>query len=74
MDSSITIEISDDLRSALDEAAIADGVSASEIVDRALRRHLFLLRVRVLRAESLDHVRKVGLGDLSDDDVFRMVS
>lgn len=74
MDSRITIKISDDLRSALDEAAIADGVSASEIVDRALRRHLFLRRVHVLRAETLNHMRKVGLGGLSDDDVFRMVS
>jgi len=74
MGSSISIEISDELRSALDEAAVADGVSASEIVNRALRRHLFVRRLRALRAETLDYVRKVGLGDLSDGDVFRMVS
>ena len=69
----ITFDISDETRSALDEATRAEGVSGDEIVDRALKRHLFV-RFRQLRAETLEHMREIGQGDLTDDDVFRMVS
>jgi RNase P protein component len=70
----ITVDISDEARSALDDATRAEGVSAREIVDRALKRHLFARRFRELREETLEHMRDVGLGDLTDEDVFRMVS
>jgi hypothetical protein len=62
------------VRTALDDATRAEGVSASEIVDRALKHHLFTRRFRELRAESLDHMRGTGQGSLTDDDVFGMVS
>lgn len=69
-----TVDISDEARSALNEATRAEGLSESEIVDRALKRHLFARRFRELRAESLEHMRETGHGDLTDEDVFRIVS
>lgn len=71
---SITVDLPDEVRSALDEATRAEGVSASEIVGRALRGYLFVRRFRELRAETLGHMRETGQGDLTDEDVFRLVS
>jgi predicted transcriptional regulator len=70
----ITVDISEDARSALDEATRAEGLSESEIVDRALKRHLFVRRFRELQAETMEHLRENGMGELTDDDVFGMVS
>jgi uncharacterized protein YnzC (UPF0291/DUF896 family) len=70
----ITVDISDEARSALDEATRDEGLSADEIVDRLLKRHYFVRRFRELRAETLEQMREIGQGDLTDEDVFRMVS
>ncbi len=70
----ITLDLPDEVRSALDEATRTEGVSASEIVGRALRSYLFVRRFRDLRAETLAHIRETGQGDLTDQDVFRLVS
>lgn len=70
----ITVDISDEARSALDEATRAEGRSADEIVDRLLKRHSFVRGSRELRSETLEHMREPGQGDLTDEDVFRMVS
>lgn len=74
MSSSITVDLSDEVRSALDEVSRSEGVSQSEIVDRALKRHLFVRRFRELRAETLAHMQETGQGDLTDEDVFRLIS
>jgi hypothetical protein len=74
MSSSITVDLSDEVRTALDDAMRTEGVFASEIVDRAFKRHLFVRRFRELRAETLEHMRRSGQGDLTGEDVFRMVS
>jgi predicted transcriptional regulator len=71
---SITVDLSDDVRSALDAATRAEGVSASEIVDEALKKYLFLRQFRELRAQTLEHMRNTGQGDLTDEDVFGVVS
>lgn len=70
----ITVDISDEARSALEEATRAEGLPADQIVDRALKRHLFVRRFRELRAETLEHMREIGQGDLTDEEVFRIVS
>lgn len=70
----ITVDISNEARSALDEATRAEGLSADEIVDRLLKRHYFVRRFRELRTETLEHMQETGQGDLTDEDVFRMVS
>lgn len=71
---SITVDLPDEVRSALDEVTRAEGVSADEIVERALRSYLFVRRFRELRAETLAHMRETGQDDLTDEDVFRLVS
>jgi RNase P protein component len=58
----------------LDEATRTEGLSASEIVDRAIKRHLFVRRFRELQAETIEHLRESGMGELTDEDVFGMVS
>ena len=70
----ITVDISDEARSALDRATQDEGLTESEIVDRALKRHLSARCFRELRAETLEHMRETGQGDLTDEDVFRIVS
>ncbi|HYR06941.1 MAG TPA: hypothetical protein VEQ60_04215 [Longimicrobium sp.] len=71
---SITVDLSEDVRSALDAATQAEGVSASEIVDEALKKYFFVRRFRKLREQTLEQVRRTGQGDLTDEDVFRIVS
>jgi hypothetical protein len=39
-----------------------------------LKKYLFVSRFRELRAETLEEMRKSGRGDLTDEDVFRLVS
>lgn len=73
MSSTITLDLSDEMRSALDEVSRAEGVPESEIVKRALKRHLFMRRFGELRAETLALMQKAGQGDLSDEDVFRQI-
>lgn len=74
MSSSITVDLAEDVRFALDEATRNAGVSASEIVERALKNYFFVRRFRELRAETLAHMEEIGQGDLTDEDVFRMIS
>ncbi len=74
MASSITIELPDEVRSELDAATRAEGVSASEIVGRVLKNYFFVRRFRELREETLAQMHETGQGDLTDDDVFRLVS
>jgi metal-responsive CopG/Arc/MetJ family transcriptional regulator len=71
---SIVLDLPDEIRSALDEATRAEGMSANELIGRALKNYLFIRRFRQLRAETLEHMRATGRGDLSDEDVFRLVS
>jgi predicted transcriptional regulator len=71
---SITLELPDEVRSALDEETRAEGVPAGEIVERALRSYLFARRFRKLRADTLVHLRETGQDDLTDEDVFRLIS
>ena len=74
MGDSLVVELAPEVRTALDEATRSAGVSADEIVERALKRYLFVRRFREAREETLESMAKAGLGDLTDEDVFRMVS
>lgn len=74
MSVSIVLDLSDEIRSALDEATRDEGLSANELIGRELKNYLFVRRFRQLRAETLEHMRATGQGDLSDEDVFRLVS
>lgn len=74
MSFTITLDLPDEVRPALDAAARDEGVSASEIVGEALKKYFFVRRFRELRQETLEHMRNSGQGDLTDEDVFRAIS
>ena len=69
MSQTITINLPDDTRRSLDDAAAEEGVSESALVEKALSDYLFIRRFRSLR-ERLMSQRK----DLTDRDVFDLVS
>lgn len=70
----ITVDLPDEVRPALDAAARAEGVSASDIVEEALRKYFFVRHFRELRDQTLEHMRSTGQGDLTDEDVFGVIS
>lgn len=74
MSLSITIDLPAEVRAALEAATRTEGVTESEIVERALKSYFFARRFRELRDETLAQLREAGRGDLTDDDVFRLVS
>jgi hypothetical protein len=70
----ILVELPEEVRSALDEATRDEGLSANELIGRALKSYLFVRQFRRLRVETLEHMRATGQGELTDEDVFRMIS
>ena len=69
MSQTITINLADETRSALDNAAREEGLSQSAIIEKAVSDYLFIRQFRSLRE------RLVSQGkDLSDQDVFDLVS
>ena len=70
----LLIHLPDDLRSALDEAARAAGIPVDEMLARALKSYLFVRRFRQLRSETLEHIRASAQGELTDEDVFGIIS
>jgi predicted transcriptional regulator len=69
MSQTITINLPDDTRSALDDAATEEGLSESAIIERALSDYLFIRRFRGLRERLMSQSKK-----LADQDVFDLVS
>lgn len=70
----IAIELSDETASALEQAARDEGMPVGALIARALKRDLFVRQFRRLRAETLAHLRTTGEGELTDEEVFRMIS
>jgi predicted transcriptional regulator len=64
----ITIDLPDDTRSALDRAAGEEGLSESALIEKALTGYLFLRDFRNLRERMSRHPT------LTDQDVFNLVS
>jgi predicted transcriptional regulator len=69
MSQTITINLPDDTRSALDDAATEEGLSESALIERALSDYLFIRRFRSLRERLMSQSKK-----LADQDVFDLVS
>lgn len=69
MSQTITINLPDDTQSALNKAALEDGVSQSALIEKAVADYLFIRRFRTLR----DRMISEG-NDLTDQDVFDVVS
>jgi predicted transcriptional regulator len=69
MSQTITINLPDDTRNALDDAAVEEGLSRGALIEKAVSDYLFIRRFRSLRE------RLVSQGkDLTDQNVFNLES
>jgi len=69
MSQTITISLPDDTRSALDDAAVEEGMSESALIEKAVSDYLFIRRFRNLRERLMSQGK-----NLTDQDVFDLVS
>ena len=69
MSQAITISLPDDTRSALDDAAVEEGMSESALIEKAVSDYLFIRRFRNLRERLMSQGK-----NLTDQDVFDLVS
>ena len=72
MNQTLTIRIPDDLRKELQDLSKIENKPASDIVRESLKRHLAILRFRLLRNMTLPFAEAQGI--LSDEDVFKLIS
>ncbi len=72
MRETISISLSEEIKSELDEAVQAEGLTRSDVVRQALRDYLFLRKFRALRAEMMTDAQSQGI--FTDEDVFKIVS
>lgn len=69
---SITITLPDNVKQALEELSRKEGVSADEVVGRAVKQHVFLRQFRTLRDRMSAKAKSQGV--ITDEDVFDRVS
>ncbi len=69
MSQMITINLPDETRTALDDAANEEGLSENALVEKALSDYLFIRRFRNLRERLMSQGK-----DLTDENVFDLVS
>ena len=69
---SITVTLPADVQAALDELSQKEGVSPDEVVQQAVKQHLFLRRFRSLRERLSEKAKRQGI--VTDQDVFDRVS
>ncbi len=69
MSQMITINLPDETRTALDDAANEEGLSENALVEKALSDYLFIRRFRNLRERLMSQGK-----DLTDQNVFDLVS
>lgn len=72
MSQPLSITLAVDVQQALDAFSLREGVSAEEVVNVAVKQHLFLRQFRSLRERLIAKNRNVGT--LTDQDVFDRVS
>jgi metal-responsive CopG/Arc/MetJ family transcriptional regulator len=68
--SSILVDLKDEIKAALDDAAREEGLSQNELIDKALQDYLFIRRFRNLRARMMSQAGKA----FSDQEVFDLIS
>ena len=68
----ITITLPIEVQLALDELSRSEGVPRDEVVNRAVKQHLFLRRFRSLRERM--SAKAADQGTVTDQDVFNQVS
>jgi predicted transcriptional regulator len=70
MSTTIVIDLREDTKAALDEAAREEGLSQDELIDKALQDYLFIRRFRNLRERLMSQAGKV----FTDQEVFDLIS
>jgi predicted transcriptional regulator len=70
--STLTLQISDELKQQLDELVRQTRRPASDIVQESLRRYVAVEQLKALRKATLPLAEAQGY--LTDDDIFRAVS
>jgi len=70
MSTTITIDLRDETKAALDDAVREEGMSQNELIDKALQDYLFIRRFRSLRERMLSQAGTA----FTDQDVFDLVS
>jgi len=72
MAQAITITLPADVTQALEELASKEGVAPDQLVERAVKQHLFLRQFRSLRERMAAKAQSQGI--VTDQDVFDRVS
>jgi len=70
MSETITVELPEETKAALDEASREEGVPQSELIQRALKDYLFIRRFRSLR----ERMTAQSPEAYTDQDIFDRVS
>jgi predicted transcriptional regulator len=70
MSTTIVVDLREETKAALDEAAREEGLSQNELIDKALQDYLFIRRFRNLRARMMSQAGKA----FTDREVFDLVS
>ena len=65
----LTIRISDDLRSELQDISKSESLAVSDIVRESIRRYVAIKKFRSLRGKMMPFAEAQGI--LTDEDVFR---
>ena len=72
MQETITINISSEIHSALDDVATKEGISSDDLINEAIKEYLFFHRLRLLREKLSAKAQRQGI--FTDHDVFKLVS
>ena len=72
MTSATTVSVADDTKQLVQEAAQVEGISPGELIDRAVREHVFLRQFRSLNDRMAAQAEAQGIK--SDEEVFERVS
>lgn len=73
MQETITISISSEVHSALDDVAIEEGMSSDDLINEAIKEYLFFHKLRLLREKLAVKARKQGISteqDVSNIDIL----
>ena len=68
--STILVDLKDETKAALDEAAREEGLSQNELIDKALQDYLFIRRFSNLRERMMSQAGKA----FTDQEVFDLIS
>jgi hypothetical protein len=72
MSQSITVTLPPDIEYSVRELSAAEGIPPEDIINRAVKQHLFLRRFRLLRERMTLKAAEQGI--LTDEDVFTRMS